>query len=70
MMLNPCDGVAVDAVDYNAWQWVMWLEDFEEGSDLDKVRTARTPELCRSTSPHQQQPDPAAAAAKVTGHSP
>ena len=48
MMLHPCGGVAVDAVDYNAWQWVMWLEDFEEGSELEKVRTARTPELCSS----------------------
>ena len=66
MMLHPCGGVAVDAVDYDAWQWVMWLEDFEEGSELEKVRTARTLELCRM----QPRLDAAAAAAKVTSHRP
>lgn len=70
MMLHPCNGVAVDAVDYNAWQWVMWLEEFEEGSELEKVRTARSPKLHRSTLHHELQPDPRATAAKVISHSP
>ena len=67
MMLHPCDGVAVDAVDYNAWQWVMWLEDFEEGSELEQVRTARAVQKyttssatarpsSRSSKGHQPQP--------------
>ena len=62
MMLQPCGGVAVDAVDYNVWQWVMWLEDFEEGSELEKVRTARTPScagvhhICSYSQTQQPQP--------------
>lgn len=34
MMLQPSNGVAVDAVGTSVWQWDMWFTDFDASSHL------------------------------------
>ena len=37
LMMEPIDGVAVDAVDNNVWHWDMWLSNFSSNTPIAQV---------------------------------
>ena len=43
MMLQPSNGVAVDAVGTSVWQWDMWFTDFDASSHVAQASSPRHP---------------------------
>lgn len=49
LMMEPVDGVAVDAVDHNVWHWDMYLSDFSAGTPIAQASLSpRQTHLCRN----------------------
>ena len=40
LMMEPIDGIAVDAVDNNVWHWDMYLSDFSHSIPIAQVRSS------------------------------
>ena len=40
LMMEPIDGIAVDAVDNNVWHWDMYLSDFTTSTPIAQVKTS------------------------------